>query len=80
MTVDQVPSRRAIDEFAAYLATLPRTEQQVIDSLKVPAKDSHTGNGYDCTIGEAVRDAQGNRVCTQKTGDFLDQAAKYLKE
>ena len=80
MTEDQVPSRRAIDEFAAYVATLPRTEQQAIDSLKVPAKDSHTGNGYDCTIGEAVRDAQGNRVCIHKTGDFLDQAAKYLKE
>ena len=80
MTADQVPSRRAIDEFAAYLATLPRTEQQAIDSLKVPARDSHTGNGYDWTIGEAVRDAQGNRVCTHKTGDFLHQAANYLRK
>ena len=80
MTADQVPSRRAIDEFAAYLATLPRTEQQAIDSLKVPARDSHTGNEYDWTIGEAVRDAQGNRVCTHKTGDFLHQAAEYLKK
>ena len=80
MTVDQVPSRRAIDEFAAYLATLPRTEQQAIDSLKVPARDSHTGNGYDWTIGEAVRDAKGNRVCSHKTGDFLNQAANYLKK
>lgn len=79
MTVDQVPSRRAIDEFAAYVATLPRTEQQAIDSLKVPARDSHTGSGYDCTIGEAVRDAQGNRVCTHKTGDFLQQAANHLR-
>ena len=79
MTVDQVPSRHAIDEFAAYVATLPRTEQQAIDSLKVPARDSHTGSEYDCTIGEAVRDAQGNRVCTHKTGDFLQQAAKYLR-
>ena len=79
MTAHQVPSRRAIDEFAAYLATLPRTEQQAIDSLKVPARDSHTGNGYDWTIGEAVRDAQGNRVCTHKTGDFLQQAVTYLR-
>ena len=78
MTADQVPSRRAIDEFAAYLATLPKTEQRAIDSLKVPARDSHTGNEYDWTIGEAVRDAQGNRVCTHKTGDFLQQAANYL--
>ena len=80
MTADQVPSRHAIDEFAAYLATLPRTEQRAIDSLKVPARDSHTGNGYDWTIGEAVRDAQGNRVCTHKAGDFLHQAANYLKK
>ena len=80
MTVDQVPSRRAIDEFVAYVATLPKTEQQAIDSLKVPATDSHTRIGYDCTIGEAVRDAQGNRVCTHKTGDFLHQAARYLKK
>ncbi len=80
MTADQVPSRRAIDEFAAYLATLPRNEQQAIDSLRVPARDSHTGNGYDWKIGEAVRDAQGNRVCTHKTGDFLHQAANYLKK
>ena len=80
MTADQVPSRCAIDEFAAYLATLPRNEQQAIDSLKVPARDSHTGYEYDWTIGEAVRDAQGNRVCTHKTGDFLHQAAKYLKK
>ena len=79
MTATQVPSHRAIDEFAAYVATLPRTEQQAIDSLKVPARDSHTGNGYDWTIGEAVRDAQGNRVCTHKTGDFLQQAAIYLR-
>ena len=79
MTADQVPSRHAIDEFAAYLATLPRTEQQAIDSLKVPARDSHTGNGYDWMIGEAVRDAKGNRVCSHKTGDFLNQAANYLR-
>ena len=80
MTLDQVPSRRAIEEFVAYVATLPKTEQQAINSLKVPATDSHTGTGYDCTVGEAVRDAQGNRVCTHKTGDFLHQAAEYLKK
>ena len=79
-TEDQAPSRHAVDEFAAYLATLPRAEQKAIDGLRVPAKDSHTGMEFDTTIGEAVKDAQGNRVCSHKIGDFLSQAAKHLRK
>ena len=55
MKSDQVPSRRAIDGLTAYLATLPKTEQRAIDSLKVPASDSHTGNEYDWTIGRLAK-------------------------
>jgi hypothetical protein len=78
MSADQMASRHAIDEFLAYVATLPETEQRSMDKLHVPAKDSHSGLPFDSTIGEAVRDAQGNRVCIHKTGDFLGQAARYL--
>ena len=79
-TEDQAPSRHSVDAFAAYLATLPRAEQKAIDGLRVPAKDSHTGMEFDTTIGEAVKDAQGNRVCSHKIGDFLTQAAKHLRK
>jgi hypothetical protein len=78
MSDDQMASRHAIDAFLAYVATLPDTEQKSIDKLRVPAKDSHTGLPFDSTIGEAVRDAQGNRVCVHKTADFIGQAARHL--
>ena len=80
MTEDQQPSRRAVEGFAAYLATLPSHEQMSIDELKVPAKDSHTGMEFDMTIGDAVRDAIANKVCFHKIGDLLQQAAQYLEK
>ncbi|KAL2040789.1 hypothetical protein N7G274_006247 [Stereocaulon virgatum] len=76
---DQGPSRHAVDDFAAYLATLPEAEQEAFDGLRVPAKDSHFDIKFDTTIGEAVKDAQANRVCSHKTGDFLSQAMKHLR-
>jgi hypothetical protein len=79
-TQDQGPSRHAVDGFAAYLATLPEAEQEAIDGLRVPAKDSHSGMEFDTTIGEAMKDAQANRVCSHKTGDFLSQAVKHLRK
>lgn len=79
MTEDQMPSHLAVEVFVSYLATLPSGEQKAVEELKVPAKDSHTGVEFDTTIGEAVTDAQGNRVCIHKTGDFLTQAVRYLK-
>lgn len=78
-TEDATPSHLAVEAFVSYLETLPSDEQKAIDDLKVPAKDSHTGMAFDTTIGEAVKDVQGNRVCSHKTGDFLAQAVKYLK-
>jgi len=79
MTEDGRPSHLAVEVFVSYLETLPSGEQKAIEDLKVPAKDSHTGMSFDTTIGEAVKDVQGNRVCSHKAGDFLAQAVKYLK-
>ena len=79
-SADQMASRQVIDGFLAYVATLPEAEQKALDGLRVPAKDSHTGQAFDSTIGEAVRDAQGNRVCVHKIGDFLGQAAEHLRQ
>lgn len=79
MTDDQVTSRHAIDDFLTHVATLPEAEQKAIDKLRVPATDSHTGQAFDCTIGEAVRDAQANKICLHKTGDLIGQAARYLR-
>jgi hypothetical protein len=77
---DQVPSRLALDDFLRYIATLPPAEQRAIDALRVPATDSHTGQAFDCTIGEAVSDGNANRICLHKTGDLIGQAARYLRQ
>jgi hypothetical protein len=79
MSADQMESRHVVDAFMAYVATLPDSEQKALDGLRVPAKDSHTGQAFDTSIGEAVRDAQANRVCFHKTGDLLKQGARYLR-
>jgi hypothetical protein len=68
MAEDAMKSRLAVDEFLAYIATLPEAEQNAIDNLRVPAKDSHTGQAFDGTIGEAVRDAKANKLCFHKAG------------
>jgi len=60
------PSRQAIDEFLAYVATLPDTEQKTIKSLKIDARDSQAGQAYDYTIGQAIADAKGNMTCFHK--------------
>lgn len=80
MSADGKPTRIAAEEFSAYIETLPAREQKVVDRLKIPAKDSHTGINFDRTIGATVEDLQGNRVCSHKAGDFFGQAAKYLRQ
>jgi hypothetical protein len=70
MAEDAMKSRMAVDEFLAYIATLPEAEQNAIDNLRVQAKDSHTGQAFDGTIGEAVRDAKANRLCFHKAGKW----------
>jgi len=78
MSGDQMESRHALDHFLGYVATLPESEQKALNELRVPAKDSHTGQGFDATIGEAIRDAKANVVCIHKIGDFLEQAVRHL--
>lgn len=50
-SADQIPTRHAVDHFFAYIATLPDAEQKAIDELRVPARDSHTGQAFDDSIG-----------------------------
>jgi hypothetical protein len=79
MAEDALRSRQAVDEFLAYLATLPAAEQKAIDNLSVPAKDSHTGQAFDGTIGETIRDAKGNKLCFHKAGkSFLLYLLSYF--
>ncbi|TID20022.1 hypothetical protein E6O75_ATG07482 [Venturia nashicola] len=79
MAEDAMQSRLAVDEFLAYTATLPEAEQSALDNLRVPARDSHTGQAFDGTIGEAVRDAKANKLCFHKAGDFIRQASTHLR-
>ena len=65
-TVDAAPSREAMDEFLAFVATIPETEQKTINSLKIPARDGFSGQPFDYTIGESVRDAKANTTCFHK--------------
>lgn len=65
-SVDAAPSQEAMDEFQAYVATIPEPEQQTINSLKIPATDGYSGQPFDYTIGESVRDAKANTTCFHK--------------
>jgi hypothetical protein len=80
MSNDQAPSRCNLDEFLAYMATLPASEQRALDNLKVSAVDSHTRQPFDCTIGEALRDARANKTCIHRTADFVSQAVRHLRQ
>ncbi|WPV22958.1 hypothetical protein CLAFUW4_14679 [Fulvia fulva] len=77
-TLDAAASREAVEGFLTYTATLPQAEQNALKDLRVPAKDSHTEQPFDVTIGDAVEDAKANRQCFHKTGDLLSQAARFL--
>ncbi|KAJ4348036.1 uncharacterized protein N0V89_009408 [Didymosphaeria variabile] len=68
-------SRKEMDEFQAYVATLPEREQKTIESFRCPAFDRHAGKAYDSTIGQTIRDAKATELCIHKAGDFIKQAA-----
>lgn len=76
---DAAASRKAVDEFLVYVATLPQEEQKVLNELKIPGRDSHTRMAFDYTVGESVRDAKANKTCFHKVGDFLIQAVAWLE-
>jgi len=77
---DQMESRQVLESFMAYVATLPEEEQKALDGLRVPALDSHTGQAFDTSIGDALRDGASQRLCLHKAADLLRQAAAHLKE
>jgi hypothetical protein len=65
-SMDAAPSQVAMDEFMAHILTLPKSEQKAISSLKIPGVDGNTGQPFDYTIGESVRDAKDNTTCFHK--------------
>jgi hypothetical protein len=71
-SLDTAPSRQAMDEFQAYVATLPGPEQVTIDQLKIPARDGFSKQPFDYTIGESVRDAIANTTCLHKVNEYPD--------
>ena len=69
--IDAASSRIAMDEFLAYVVTIPESEQNTINRLKIPARDGFSGQLFDYTIGEAVRDAKANTTCFHKVSCTL---------
>lgn len=65
-TADAAPSREAMDEFLAFVATLPETEQKTLNELRIEARDGFSGQDFDYSIGESVRDAKANTTCFHK--------------
>jgi hypothetical protein len=65
-SIDMAPSRQAMDEFLAYVATLPAEEQNTITSLRIEARDSFNGQAFDYTIRQAIQDAKANVTCFHK--------------
>ena len=66
--VDTSPLREQIDEFQGYLLTLSDAEQKTITTLKIPGRDSTSGQAFDYTIAESVGDAKANVTCFHKVG------------
>jgi hypothetical protein len=71
---DAAEARKAMDEFLAFAATLPDSEQQTLQKLKIPATDRHTGQPYDYTIGDSIGDAKANTTCFHKVSGSLTAA------
>jgi hypothetical protein len=65
-SMDTAPSRQAMDEFLAYTSTLPEAEQKTLNELKIPGIDGYTGQPFDYSIGESMRDAKANTTCLHK--------------
>ncbi|KAF1979097.1 hypothetical protein BU23DRAFT_523658 [Bimuria novae-zelandiae CBS 107.79] len=76
---DQKKSRKAYDEFQAYIATLPEREQKTIEAYRCPAYDEYARKAYDDTIGQTLKDFHAGILCVHKAGDFLRQAAVHLR-
>ncbi|KAF2422383.1 hypothetical protein EJ08DRAFT_597003, partial [Tothia fuscella] len=71
---------RAINGFEFYSANLSGVEGEAINKLSVPITDSASGQSFDTTIGDTVRDAKANKICFGKAGEILEQAAEHLRK
>ena len=74
-SMDAGHSRKTIDEFLAFVATLPSTEQRTIRQLKIPGVDKNTGQPFDYSIAESVNDARAGTTCYHKVRHH-----RYTKE
>ncbi|KAF1808252.1 hypothetical protein P152DRAFT_444189 [Eremomyces bilateralis CBS 781.70] len=79
-SMDGGKSQEGVEEFLAFVATLPSAEQDTVRQLKVPAADNHTGQPFDYSIAESIDDARAGTTCYHKVGDFLSQAADFLRQ
>jgi hypothetical protein len=65
-SMDAGPSRKGINEFLAFVATLPLSEQTTLKQLKIPAVDKNTRQPFDYSIAESVSDAKSGATCYHK--------------
>jgi hypothetical protein len=70
-SMDGGPTRIAIDEFLAFMVTVPSSEQQTIKRLKIPAVDKNTGQPFDYSIAESVTDAKAGTTCYHKVMTYV---------
>lgn len=76
-----VAANAALDAFRLYMLTLPESERQALEKLKISAVDSHTGRTYASTVEDtlgALAGKNGAAICWHKAGDYLAQAAEQL--
>jgi hypothetical protein len=77
-TQNAQPSLTGIDEFLAHVAALPENERGTIQRLKIPGRDSHTGQAFDYTIGESLRDGKANVTCFHKVSVLVSGCRHVL--
>jgi hypothetical protein len=71
ISAEQHPSRKALEDFLAYLLRLPESELQAIDELPLP--------GTELALTELVRAAQARKISLFRTGDLIEKAAESLR-
>lgn len=59
--------------------TVPDRKQKTIEEFRCPAVDKHSRVAFDSTVGQTLQDAKATELCIHKAGDFVVQAASFLK-
>jgi len=72
ISAEQLPSRKGLEDFLAYLLTLPEPELQAIEELALL--------GTEFTLTQLVRAAQARKVSLFRTGDLIEKTADYLRQ